>query len=92
VGSAAVGQLLLQHQRQERAEDMAPDRRVAGALDRPRAQLHSRLSEQILAQPRYLRTALSGFMPALVCSTSNLKLPFLLATALYVRLLHRQLP
>ena len=50
VGSAEVGQLLLQHQREELAEDMAADRRVAGVVDRPRAQLHLRPSEQILNQ------------------------------------------
>ncbi|MDE0416949.1 MAG: hypothetical protein OXI95_08455 [bacterium] len=38
-GLAEVGQRLSRHQREKRAEDVAADRRVAGVVDRPPAQL-----------------------------------------------------
>ena len=42
-----VDQLLLRHQREERAEDVAPDRRVARVVDRTHPQLDLRPFEQI---------------------------------------------
>src|SRR5512134_136028 len=48
VRPAAVSQLLLQHQRQERAEDMATDGGIGGMIDRPGAQDRLGAAEQVL--------------------------------------------